>query len=62
MARYGFLTRFFSSSAEVSNLLMMQAKILRMSSNPKAAIQVIQNGLRPERPCGFAQADSLVSP
>jgi len=41
---------------------MKQAKILRMSNNPKAAIQVIQNGLRPERPCGFAQADSLVSP
>lgn len=40
--------------------ILNKAKILRMSNNPKAAIQVIQNGLRPERPCGFAQADSLL--
>jgi len=33
-----------------------------MSNNPEAAIQAIQDGLKPGRPFGFAQADSLVSP
>ena len=34
---------------------------MRMSHNAEGAIQVIQEGLKPDRPHSFAQADVLVS-
>ena len=39
----------------------MQAKILRMSYDTQGAIKVLQDGLKPERPHTFSQADGLVS-
>lgn len=42
-------------------LTIVQAKILRMSYDTQGAIKVLQDGLKPERPHTFAQADGLVS-
>jgi len=40
--------------------ILNKAKILRMSYDPYAAIDVLRHGLRPERPHTFAQADGLL--
>lgn len=37
-----------------------KAKILRMTYDPDGAISVLKDGLRPERPGHFVQADALV--
>lgn len=42
-------------------LVLLQAKILRMSYDPDGAIKVLQDGLAPGRTHTFAQADGLVS-
>lgn len=42
-------------------LTCVQAKILRMSYDTQGAIKVLQDGLKPERPHTFVQADGLVS-
>ncbi|GLB39315.1 putative protein of unknown function (DUF3808) [Lyophyllum shimeji] len=40
--------------------ILNRAKILRMSYDPEGAIQVLREGLRPDRPHSFAQADTLL--
>ncbi|KAL5513993.1 hypothetical protein ACEPAG_2754 [Sanghuangporus baumii] len=40
--------------------ILNRAKILRMSYNPQGAIDVLQDGLRPDRPGRFQQADALL--
>ncbi|KAF9449736.1 hypothetical protein P691DRAFT_774496 [Macrolepiota fuliginosa MF-IS2] len=40
--------------------VLNKAKILRMTHDPEAAIKVLQDGLKPDRPFSFAQADSLL--
>lgn len=39
---------------------MNRAKILRMSHDPEGAIQALQEGLAPDRPHIFRQADALL--
>ncbi|KAG6809489.1 hypothetical protein H0H92_016051 [Tricholoma furcatifolium] len=40
--------------------ILNRAKIMRMSQDPEGAIKVLRDGLRPERPHSFAQADTLL--
>ncbi|KAJ8473696.1 hypothetical protein ONZ45_g16204 [Pleurotus djamor] len=40
--------------------ILNRAKILRMTHDAEAAIRVLQDGLGPERPFSFAQADTLL--
>ncbi|KAF5347916.1 hypothetical protein D9756_010118 [Leucocoprinus leucothites] len=40
--------------------ILNKAKILRMTHDPDGTIRVLQEGLNPERPWSFAQADSLI--
>ncbi|EJD00336.1 uncharacterized protein FOMMEDRAFT_159009 [Fomitiporia mediterranea MF3/22] len=40
--------------------ILNRAKILRMTYDPEGAIAVLQDGLRPERPGHFQQADALL--
>ncbi|KAI0077111.1 hypothetical protein K474DRAFT_1662044 [Panus rudis PR-1116 ss-1] len=40
--------------------ILNRAKILRMSYDASAAIEVLQSGLKPDRPHTFAQADGLL--
>ncbi|KXN84549.1 Mitochondrial outer membrane protein IML2 [Leucoagaricus sp. SymC.cos] len=40
--------------------ILNKAKILRMCHNPDAAINVLQDGLKPDRAFSFAQADALL--
>ncbi|EAU84983.2 hypothetical protein CC1G_04079 [Coprinopsis cinerea okayama7 len=40
--------------------ILNRAKILRMSCDAEGAIRVLQNGLKPERPHSFAQADMML--
>lgn len=39
---------------------IFQAKILRMTQDPDAAIAILQDGLKPDRESTFQQADALV--
>jgi hypothetical protein len=41
---------------------MAQAKIERMKGDADDAIRTLQDGLKPDRPNDFVQADALVSP
>ncbi|KAG6815974.1 hypothetical protein H0H87_009701 [Tephrocybe sp. NHM501043] len=40
--------------------ILNRAKIMRMSYDPEGAIKVLRDGLRPDRPPSFAQADTLL--
>ncbi|KNZ76231.1 Mitochondrial outer membrane protein IML2 [Termitomyces sp. J132] len=40
--------------------ILNRAKIMRMSYDPEGAIKVLRDGLRPDRPHSFAQADTLL--
>ena len=52
---------FLSMRKYVAQLIAInQAKILRMTFDPDGAIDVLNDGLRPERPGYFRQADALV--
>ena len=48
-------TTQISSKADI-----FQAKILRVTHDPDAAIAVLQDGLKSDRPSTFRQADALV--
>ncbi|KAJ3561115.1 hypothetical protein NP233_g10392 [Leucocoprinus birnbaumii] len=52
--------RLYSRFPNGALWILNKGKILRMRNDPDAAIETLQGGLDPERPCSFAQADSLI--
>ena len=54
--RYSVESRYPSGALWILN----RAKILRMSYDPEGAIRVLQDGLKPDRPHSFREADTLV--
>ncbi|KAH9930772.1 uncharacterized protein B0H18DRAFT_993499 [Fomitopsis serialis] len=61
LRQYGAIVDKLSSRYPNGSLwILNRAKILRMSYDTQGAIKVLQDGLKPERPHTFAQADGLL--
>ncbi|KAH9843146.1 outer membrane protein Iml2/Tetratricopeptide repeat protein 39 [Rhodofomes roseus] len=61
LRQYGAIVDKLSSRYPEGSLwILNRAKILRMSYDTQGAIKVLQDGLKPERPHTFAQADGLL--